>query len=112
MKKIEVIVKPFKLEDIKEALADLGIDGMTVSQVSGLSRQNAHMEIYRGNEYRSDFLAKIKVEIVVKDHMEGAAVSAIVKAVRTSKAGDGKVFVGNVEEAIRVRTGERGENAL
>lgn len=112
MKKIEAIVKPFKLGDIKEALADLGIDGMTVSEVSGFGRQKGHAEIYRASEYSADFLPKIKVEIVVSDPMADRALRAIINAAKTSKMGDGKVFVSEVEEAIRIRTGERGEAAL
>lgn len=112
MKKIEAIIKPFKLEDVKEALAEVGIEGMTVTEVKGFGRQKGHTEIYRGSEYTVDFLPKIKVELVIADDRAEAAVEAIVKAARTGKIGDGKVFVSAIEEAIRIRTEERGESAL
>jgi nitrogen regulatory protein P-II 1 len=112
MKKIEAIIKPFKLEDVKEALAEVGIEGMTVTEVKGFGRQKGHTEIYRGSEYTVDFLPKIKVELVVADDRSGAAAEAIVKAARTGKIGDGKVFVSAVEEAVRIRTEEKGESAL
>jgi len=112
MKKIEAIVKPFKLGDIKEALADLGIDGMTVSEVSRYDHQKSHTGIYRGSEYSADFLPKIKVEIVVSDLMADRALRAIIDAAKTAKTGDGKVFISDVEEVIRIRTGERGDVAL
>src|SRR5512137_1845359 len=112
MKKIEAIIKPFKLEDVKEALSSLGVEGMTVSEVKGFGRQKGHTEIYRGSEYTVDFLPKIKVEIVVGDERVDAAVGAIVKAAKTGKIGDGKVFVSNVEEAVRIRTEEKGESAV
>src|SRR5580698_7994894 len=101
MKKIEAIVKPFKLEQVKEALADLGIEGMTVIEVKGFGRQKGHTEIYRGSEYTVDFLPKIKVEVVLSDALAESALGAIVKAAKTGKIGDGKVFVGHVEEAVR-----------
>src|SRR5216110_2397906 len=101
MKKIEAIIKPFKLEEVKEALTSIGIEGMTVSEVKGFGRQKGHTEIYRGSEYTVDFLPKVKLEIVVGDAQVDAAVAAIVKAAKTGKIGDGKVFVSNVEEAIR-----------
>jgi nitrogen regulatory protein P-II 1 len=112
MKKIEAIIKPFKLEEVKDALADVGIEGMTVSEVKGFGRQKGHTEIYRGSEYTVDFLPKIKVEIVVGDHLSDIAVTAIVKAAKTGKIGDGKVFVSAVEEAIRIRTEEKGDSAV
>jgi len=112
MKKIEAIIKPFKLEEVKDALADLGIDGMTVIEVKGFGRQKGHTEIYRGSEYTVDFLPKIKVEVVLADTLAEPALTAILKAARTGKIGDGKVFVGHVEEAVRIRTSETGEKAL
>ena len=112
MKKIEAIIKPFKLEDVKEALAGLGVEGMTVSEVKGFGRQKGHTEIYRGSEYTVDFLPKIKVEIVLGDAQAQAAVEAIVKAAKTGKIGDGKVFVSSIENAIRIRTEETGEHAV
>src|SRR5271154_3428752 len=101
MKKIEAVIKPFKLEEVKEALAEVGVEGMTVSEVKGFGRQKGHTEIYRGSEYTVDFLPKIKLEIVVGDAITDQAVAAIVKAARTGKIGDGKVFVSNVEDAVR-----------
>jgi nitrogen regulatory protein P-II 1 len=112
MKKIEAIIKPFKLEEVKEALSAVGIEGMTVSEVKGFGRQKGHTEIYRGNEYTVDFLPKIKVEIVLADHLITSAVDAIVKAAKTGKIGDGKVFISSVEEVIRIRTEEKGERAV
>jgi nitrogen regulatory protein P-II 1 len=112
MKKIEAIIKPFKLEDVKEALSGLGVEGMTVSEVKGFGRQKGHTEIYRGSEYTVDFLPKIKVEIVLGDNQVTAAVDAIVKAAKTGKIGDGKVFVSTIENAIRIRTEETGEQAV
>ena len=112
MKKIEAIIKPFKLEDVKEALAGLGVEGMTVSEVKGFGRQKGHTEIYRGSEYTVDFLPKIKIEIVLADGMVSPAVDAIVKAAKTGKIGDGKVFVSSIENAIRIRTEETGEQAV
>lgn len=112
MKKIEAIVKPFKLEEVKDALSAAGVEGMTVSEVKGFGRQKGHTEIYRGNEYTVDFLPKIKIEIVLPDNMVPSAVEAIVKAARTGKIGDGKVFVSPVEDAIRIRTEEKGEQAV
>ena len=112
MKKIEAIIKPFKLEEVKEALADLGIEGMTVSEVKGFGRQKGHTEIYRGSEYTVDFLPKIKIEVVVTDSLLEGALSANVKSAKTGKIGDGKVFVSPVEEAIRIRTDETGEKAI
>jgi nitrogen regulatory protein P-II 1 len=112
MKKIEAIIKPFKLEEVKDALSELGVEGMTVSEVKGFGRQKGHTEIYRGSEYTVDFLPKIKVEIVVADSIVSSAVEAIVKAAKTGKIGDGKVFVSSVENVIRIRTGETGEAAV
>ncbi|MDX2081081.1 MAG: P-II family nitrogen regulator [Terrimicrobiaceae bacterium] len=112
MKKVEAIIKPFKLEEVKDALADLGIEGMTVSEVKGFGRQKGHTEIYRGSEYTVDFLPKIKIEVVLADSVLESAVGAIVKAAKTGKIGDGKVFVSPVEEAIRIRTDETGEKAV
>ena len=112
MKKIEAIIKPFKLEDVKEALSGLGVQGMTVSEVKGFGRQKGHTEIYRGSEYTVDFLPKIKIEVVLADGVAEAAVEAIVKAARTGKIGDGKVFVSAIENAIRIRTEETGEQAV
>ena len=112
MKKIEAIIKPFKLEEVKDALGEVGIEGMTVSEVKGFGRQKGHTEIYRGSEYTVDFLPKIKLEIVVSDAHLDNAVAAIIKAAKTGKIGDGKVFVSDVEEAIRIRTDEKGEQAV
>ena len=112
MKKVEAIIKPFKLEDVKAALAALGVEGMTVSEVKGFGRQKGHTEIYRGSEYTVDFLPKIKLEIVLVDGVVDSAVQAIVKAGRTGKIGDGKVFVSPVEDAVRIRTEEKGEHAV
>jgi nitrogen regulatory protein P-II 1 len=112
MKKIEAIIKPFKLEEVKEALADLGIEGMTVSEVKGFGRQKGHTEIYRGSEYTVDFLPKIKIEVVLTDPLVEPAVNAIVKAAKTGKIGDGKVFVSPIEEAVRIRTDEVGDKAV
>ena len=112
MKKVEAIIKPFKLEDVKEALAGAGVEGMTVSEVKGFGRQKGHTEIYRGSEYTVDFLPKIKIEVVLADALVNEAVAAIVKAAKTGKIGDGKVFVSPVENVIRIRTEETGEAAV
>jgi len=112
MKKIEAIIKPFKLEEVKDALSELGIEGMTVSEVKGFGRQKGHTEIYRGSEYTVDFLPKIKIEVVLPDGQVEAAVAAFVKAAKTGKIGDGKVFISNIEESIRIRTEETGEKAI
>ena len=112
MKKIEAIIKPFKLEEVKDSLAEVGIEGMTVIEVKGFGRQKGHTEIYRGSEYTVDFLPKIKLEIVVGDSRADAAVNAIIKVAKTGKIGDGKVFVSTVEQTIRIRTEEKGESAL
>jgi nitrogen regulatory protein P-II 1 len=112
MKKVEAIIKPFKLEEVKEALSGLGIEGMTVTEVKGFGRQKGHTEIYRGSEYTVDFLPKIKIEAVMTDSIVEQAVGAIVKAARTGKIGDGKVFVSPIENAVRIRTEETGEHAV
>jgi nitrogen regulatory protein P-II 1 len=112
MKKIEAIIKPFKLEEVKDALSELGIEGMTVTEVKGFGRQKGHTEIYRGSEYTVDFLPKIKLEIVVADGAVEGAVAAIVKTAKTGKIGDGKVFILPVESAVRIRTDETGDQAV
>jgi len=112
MKKIEAIIKPFKLDDVKEALGELNIEGMTVTEVKGFGRQKGHTELYRGTEYTVDFLPKIKIEVVTAEEMAAKAVEAIVTSAKTGKIGDGKIFVLNVEETVRIRTGERGKEAL
>src|SRR2546425_10934435 len=112
MKKIEAIIKSFKLEEVKAALTEIGIEGMTVSEVKGFGRQKGHTEIYRGSEYTVDFLPKVKIEIVLSDSQLENAVATIVKAAKTGKIGDGKVFVSNIEESIRIRTEEKGEQAV
>ncbi|WP_223669097.1 P-II family nitrogen regulator [Kangiella shandongensis] len=112
MKKIEAIIKPFKLDDIREALTDLGINGMTVTEVKGFGRQKGHTELYRGAEYMVDFLPKAKVEVVIKDDLVDKCVETIIEVARTGKIGDGKIFVTNVERAVRIRTGEEGSEAI
>ena len=112
MKKIEAIIKPFKLEEVKDALGEIGIEGMTVTEVKGFGRQKGHTEIYRGSEYTVDFLPKIKLEVVLADDRVEAAVGSIVKAAKTGKIGDGKIFVSSVEESVRIRTEEKGNSAL
>jgi len=112
MKKIEAIVKPFKLDQIKEALHQLGVQGLTVSEVKGFGRQKGHMEIYRGAEYMVEFVPKIKLEIAVTDDLAGKVVETIMTSARTGKIGDGKIFVLPIEQAVRIRTGESGEEAL
>ncbi|MGB0586187.1 MAG: P-II family nitrogen regulator [Limisphaerales bacterium] len=112
MKKIEAIIKPFKLEEVKDALAEVGVVGMSVSEVKGFGRQKGHTEIYRGSEYTVDFLPKVKIETVVADGTVDDAVAAITKAAATGKIGDGKIFVQPIEQAIRIRTGESGEEAV
>jgi nitrogen regulatory protein P-II 1 len=112
MKKIEAIIKPFKLEEVKDALSELGIDGMTVSEVKGFGRQKGHTEIYRGSEYTVDFLPKVKIEVVVGDTQLNGALEAIIKSARTGKIGDGKIFVVSIEHAIRIRTEEKNELAI
>jgi nitrogen regulatory protein PII len=112
MKKIVAIIRPFKLEEVKDALGRIDIKGMTVSEVKGFGRQEGHTEIYRGSEYTMDYLPKVKIELVVADNQSEAAVGAIVKSARTGKIGDGKVFVSSVEQAVRIRTEEKGESAV
>jgi nitrogen regulatory protein P-II 1 len=112
MRKIEAIIKPFKIDDVKEALQAIGIQGMTATEVKGFGRQKGHTEVYRGAEYVVDFLPKVKLEIVVKDEIADAAVNAIAQAAGTGKIGDGKIFVSSLEDAVRIRTGERGEDAV
>ncbi len=112
MKKIEAIVKPFKLDEVKEALQGIGIQGMTVTEVKGFGRQKGHTELYRGAEYVVDFLPKIKIEVIVTDELADKAVQAIVEAANTGRIGDGKIFVYEIQQAIRIRTGERGSDAV
>ena len=112
MKKIEAIIKPFKLDEVKDALNEIGIQGMTVTEVKGFGRQKGHTELYRGAEYIVDFIPKIKIEIVTSDNLVDKVVDTIEKVAKTGKIGDGKIFVSPVEEAVRIRTGERGETAL
>ena len=112
MKKIEAIIKPFKLDEVKEALQEAGIQGLSVTEVKGFGRQKGHTELYRGAEYVVDFLPKVKIEIVLTDDMVDVAVKAIVAAARTDKIGDGKIFVSSVEQVIRIRTGETGDDAI
>ncbi|HTH39514.1 MAG TPA: P-II family nitrogen regulator [Rhodocyclaceae bacterium] len=112
MKKIEAIIKPFKLDEVREALSEVGVTGLTVTEVKGFGRQKGHTELYRGAEYVVDFLPKIKVEVVVADGSVDAAIEAIVKSSRTGKIGDGKIFVMNVEQVVRIRTGELNESAI
>ena len=112
MKKIEAIIKPFKMEDVKEALAEVGIEGLTVSEVKGFGRQKGHTEIYRGSEYTVDFLPKVKLEIVLTDAMVEKAVQAITTAAKTGKIGDGKIFILPIENAVRIRTEESGDSAI
>ena len=112
LRKLEAIIKPFKLEEVKEALTELGIEGLTVSEVKGFGRQKGHTEIYRGSEYTVDFLPKVKIEIVLGDDMVDKAIEAIRRAAQTGRIGDGKIFLSNIEEAIRIRTGESGVDAI
>ncbi len=112
MKKIEAIIKPFKLDEVREALSDVGVTGLTVTEVKGFGRQKGHTELYRGAEYVVDFLPKIKIEIVVAEETVEAAIEAIIKAARTGKIGDGKIFVSPVEQVVRIRTGEANEAAI
>ncbi|MDX2218494.1 MAG: P-II family nitrogen regulator [Burkholderiales bacterium] len=112
MKKIEAVIKPFKLEEVREALSEIGVSGLTVTEVKGFGRQKGHTELYRGAEYTVDFLPKVKVEVVMQDNMVDKAVDAIIRAARTGKIGDGKIFVTNVEQVIRIRTGETNESAV
>ncbi len=112
MKKIEAIIKPFKLDEVKKALHDVQIEGMTVTEVKGFGRQKGHTELYRGAEYAVDFIPKVKVEVVTTDELATKVVDAIVESAKTGKIGDGKVFISSVDEAVRIRTGEKGETAL
>ncbi len=112
MKKVEAIIKPFKLDEVKEALQEIGVQGLSVLEVKGFGRQKGHTELYRGAEYVVDFLPKVKIEVVLADDQAEAAVDAIVAAARTDKIGDGKIFISDVQQAIRIRTGESGEEAL
>lgn len=112
VKKIEAVIKPFKLEEVKEALTEIGIEGLTVSEVKGFGRQKGHTEIYRGSEYTVDFLPKVKIEVVLADTLVEKAVETIIKAAKTGKIGDGKIFVLPVEDAVRIRTEEKGEKAV
>jgi nitrogen regulatory protein PII len=112
MKKIEAIIRPFKLDDVREALSEIGVRGMTLTEVKGYGRQKGHTELYRGSEYKVDFLPKIKIEIIAADSMADSIVSTIVKASRTGQVGDGKIFVSPVDDVIRVRTEESGEDAI
>ena len=112
MKKVEAIIKPFKLEEVKDALAEIGVEGMTITEVKGFGRQKGHTEIYRGSEYTVDFLPKIKLELVLPDNRIDVAIAAIVKAAKTGKIGDGKVFVSKIDDAIRIRTEEKGDTAV
>jgi nitrogen regulatory protein P-II 1 len=112
MKKIEAIIKPFKLDEVKEALSDLGLKGLTVTEAKGFGRQKGHTELYRGAEYVVDFLPKVKIEVVLEDNMVERAVEAIQQAAHTGRIGDGKIFISPIEDAIRIRTGERGDEAI
>ncbi|KPK51609.1 MAG: transcriptional regulator [Thiotrichales bacterium SG8_50] len=112
MKKIEAIIKPFKLDDVREALSEVGISGLTTTEVKGFGRQKGHTELYRGAEYVVDFLPKVKIEVVVQEKLVDQCIDAIMNAARTGKIGDGKIFVSAVEEVIRIRTGEKGEEAI
>ena len=112
MKKIEAVIKPFKLDEVREALSEIGVNGLTVTEVKGFGRQKGHTELYRGAEYVVDFLPKIKLELVVAENLLDAAMEAIIKTARTGKIGDGKIFVTSVEQVIRIRTGETGEEAI
>ena len=112
MKKIEAIIKPFKLDEVKEALHEVGLQGITVVEAKGFGRQKGHTELYRGAEYVVDFLPKVKLEVICEDHVAERAVEAIVNAARTGRIGDGKIFVSTIDEVVRIRTGERGEDAI
>jgi nitrogen regulatory protein P-II 1 len=112
MKKIDAVVKPFKLDEVREALSEIGVSGLTVTEVKGFGRQKGHTELYRGAEYVVDFLPKVKIEIVVADNIVEQAIEAIIKAARTGKIGDGKIFVTSVEQVVRIRTGETNESAI
>ena len=112
MKKIEAVIKPFKLDEVREALAEVGVTGLTVTEVKGFGRQKGHTELYRGAEYVVDFLPKVKIEVVIEDNLVERAIEAIQRAAHTGRIGDGKIFVTNIEEVIRIRTGERGSEAI
>jgi nitrogen regulatory protein P-II 1 len=112
MKKVEAIIKPFKLDEVREALSEIGVTGLTVTEVKGFGRQKGHTELYRGAEYVVDFLPKVKVEVIMADNLVERAIEAVVKAARTGKIGDGKIFVTSVEQVVRIRTGESGEAAV
>ncbi len=112
MKKVEAIFKPFKLDEVREALSEIGVSGLTVTEVKGFGRQKGHTELYRGAEYVVDFLPKVKIEVVIPDNLLERAVESIIKAARTGKIGDGKIFIGNVDQVIRIRTGETDEAAI
>jgi nitrogen regulatory protein P-II 1 len=112
VKKIEAVIKPFKLEEVREALSEIGINGLTVTEVKGFGRQKGHTELYRGAEYIIDFLPKVKLELIIADNLLDSAMEAIIKSAHTGKIGDGKIFVMNVEQALRIRTGETGEEAI
>jgi nitrogen regulatory protein P-II 1 len=112
MKKVEAIIKPFKLDEVREALSDMGVSGLTVTEVKGFGRQKGHTELYRGAEYVVDFLPKVKVEVIMADNLVDRAIEAIIKAARTGKIGDGKIFVTEVDQTVRIRTGESGEAAV
>jgi nitrogen regulatory protein P-II 1 len=112
MKKVEAIIKPFKLDEVREALSEIGVTGLTVTEVKGFGRQKGHTELYRGAEYVVDFLPKVKVEVIIADNLVERAIEAVVKAARTGKIGDGKIFVTSVEQVVRIRTGESGEAAV
>lgn len=112
MKKVEAIIRPFRIDDVREALGEIGVKGMTLTEVKGYGRQKGHTELYRGSEYQIDFLPKIKIEVVVSDRLADKVVDTIVNAAKTGQVGDGKIFIYDVEDAVRVRTGESGEDAL
>ena len=112
MKKVEAIIKPFKLDEVREALSEIGVSGLTVTEVKGFGRQKGHTELYRGAEYVVDFLPKVKVEVIVADNLVERAIEAIIKAARTGKIGDGKIFVSDLEQVVRIRTGETGAEAV
>jgi len=112
MKKIEAVIKPYKLDEVREALSEIGITGLTVTEVKGFGRQKGHTELYRGAEYVVDFLPKIKLELIIADNLVEASMEAIIKTARTGKIGDGKIFVSSVEQVVRIRTGETGEEAV
>jgi len=112
MKKIEAVIRPFRIDDVREALAEIGVRGLTLTEVKGYGRQKGHTELYRGSEYQIDFLPKMKIEVIVSDEMADKVVDTIIKAAKTGQVGDGKIFISPIEDVIRVRTGESGEEAL